>query len=97
MIIIAPIAAMLIQLAISRSREFAADRRGAFISRNPAGLANALLKLEKGVKSYPMQANQTTAHLFIVNPLRGEGLANLFKTHPPIKARVERLEKISIK
>ncbi len=96
MLIVAPIAAMLIQLAISRSREYAADRRGAYIAGTPAGLANALLKLEKGARAYPMQANHATAHIFIVNPLRGQGLAALFSTHPPVKARVERLEKIKI-
>jgi len=96
MLIVAPIAAMLIQLAISRSREYAADKRGAYIAGTPAGLSNALLKLEKGARVYPMQANQTTAHLFIVNPLRGRGIAALFSTHPPVKDRVERLERIRI-
>ncbi len=96
MLIVAPIAAMLIQLAISRSREYAADKRGAYIAGTPAGLSNALLKLEKGAKTYPMQANHTTAHLFIVNPLRGRGIAALFSTHPPVRDRVERLERIKI-
>lgn len=96
MLIVAPIAAMLIQLAISRSREYAADRRGAYIAGTPAGLANALLKLEKSTKAHPMQANHATAHLFIVNPLRGQGLAALFSTHPPVSVRVERLEKLKI-
>ena len=94
MLIVAPIAAMLIQLAISRSREYAADRRGAHIARTPSGLANALLKLERGAKAYPMNADHTTAHLFIVNPLRGQGLAALFSTHPPVQKRVERLKAI---
>ncbi|MEE8317872.1 MAG: zinc metalloprotease HtpX [Candidatus Omnitrophota bacterium] len=96
MLIVAPIAAMLIQLAISRSREYAADKRGAYIAGTPAGLSNALLKLEKGAKTYPMQANHTTAHLFIVNPLRGRGIAALFSTHPPVRDRVERLKRIKI-
>jgi len=92
MFILAPIAAMLIQLAISRSREYAADKRAAHIAGTPAGLAGALLKLEKGVKAYPMQANHTTAHIFIVNPLRGKGLVSLFSTHPPVQERVKRLQ-----
>lgn len=95
MLIVAPIAAMLIQLAISRSREYAADERGAHISKDPRFLASALLKLEKAKGVYPMRANHTTAHLFIVNPLKGGGLANLFSTHPPIEKRVERLEKMA--
>lgn len=96
MLIVAPIAAMLIQLAISRSREYAADARGAHIAKNPTGLRDALLKLEKGVKIYPMEANHATAHLFIVNPLRADTIAALFSTHPPIKERVKRLESMVI-
>ncbi|MFH1854647.1 MAG: zinc metalloprotease HtpX [Candidatus Omnitrophota bacterium] len=96
MLILAPIAAMLIQLAISRSREYAADKRGAYIAGTPNGLANALLKLEKGAKSFPMNANPTTAHIFIVNPLRGQGIAALFSTHPPIQKRVEILNNMKM-
>jgi heat shock protein HtpX len=96
MLIVAPIAAMLIQLAISRSREFAADKRGALIAGTPMGLSHALLKLEKGNKAYSMDANQTTAHLFIVNPLRPGAIAGLFSTHPPIKERIKRLENMTI-
>jgi heat shock protein HtpX len=96
MLIVAPIAAMLIQLAISRSREYAADKRGALIAGNPSGLSHALLKLEKGNKVYPMAANQATAHLFIVNPLSAGGFASLFSTHPPIRERVKRLESMTI-
>jgi heat shock protein HtpX len=96
MLIVAPIAAMLIQLAISRSREYAADKRGAQIAGTPAGLSRALLKLEKGNKIYPMDANQATAHLFIVNPLRASAIAALFSTHPPIGERVKRLENMKI-
>ena len=92
MIIIAPIAAMLIQMAISRSREYLADEGGAKISGNPRYLAGALKKLEQGVKSLPMDTNPATAHMFIVNPLRGGGISNLFSTHPPIEKRIERLE-----
>jgi len=95
MLIVAPIAAMLIQLAISRSREYAADKRGAYIAKSPMGLANALLKLERGSRVYPMQTNHTTAHLFIVNPLRGKGFQALFSTHPPVQKRVEILKNMS--
>lgn len=94
MIIIAPIAAMLIQMAISRSREYLADEGGAKISGNPRHLARALKKLEQGVKTLPMEANPATAHMFIVNPLRGSGIARLFSTHPPMEKRIERLEKM---
>ncbi|MFH1782864.1 MAG: zinc metalloprotease HtpX [Candidatus Omnitrophota bacterium] len=92
MIILAPIAALLIQLAISRSREYAADKRGAMIAHSSDGLASALLKLEKGAKAYPLHANDATRHLFIVNPFSGNMLANLFSTHPPIQERVKRLK-----
>lgn len=97
MLILAPIAAMLIQLAISRSREYAADKRGAYIAGTSHGLANALLKLEKGARAYPMNASPTTSHIFIVNPLRGEGITALFSTHPPIQKRVEILNNMEIK
>lgn len=94
MLIVAPIAAMLIQLAISRTREYVADRSGAKMAGTSHGLASALLKLEKGVKMLPMQGNEATAHLFIVNPLSAESIAALFSTHPPIKKRVELLERM---
>lgn len=91
-IIVAPIAAMLIQMAVSRSREYEADRIGAQICGRPLSLANALLKLERGVQAYPMDVSPATAHMYIVNPLpSGRRLMNLFSTHPPIEARVERL------
>src|SRR5216110_3063289 len=93
-IILAPIAAALIQMAISRSREYEADATGARICGNPLWLANALRKLDAGSKRIPMDANPATAHMFIVNPLRGGGLANLFSTHPPMEQRIERLEKM---
>ncbi|HEY7460693.1 MAG TPA: zinc metalloprotease HtpX [Gemmatimonadota bacterium] len=91
--ILAPIAAVLIQLAISRSREFEADAGGAELSGRPRALASALQKLEAYAKRVPMpEANPATTHLFIVNPLRGDGgLASLFKTHPPTEQRVARL------
>jgi heat shock protein HtpX len=92
MIILAPIAAMLIQLAVSRSREYEADATGAHITGNPYALASALEKLDAYSKRLPMPGSPTTAHLFIVQPLLGSGgFANLFSTHPPIAKRIERL------
>jgi len=95
MLIIAPIAAMLIQLAISRSREYGADEGGAKIAGNPLYLANALKKLYHASQRIPMEANPATSHMFIVNPLSGSGLVKLFSTHPPIEERIERLEKMA--
>ncbi|MGB3943087.1 MAG: zinc metalloprotease HtpX [Candidatus Manganitrophaceae bacterium] len=92
MIILAPIAAMLIQMAISRSREFEADAGGAQLCGNPLWLASALRKLEAGVHQIPMDANPATAHMFIVSPLTGGGVMKLFSTHPPMEERVARLE-----
>ena len=91
MSIIAPIAAMLIQMAISRSREYLADETGAQLAHNPESLARALEKLSLGVQRAPMNASPATAHMFIVNPLTGTSLMNLFSTHPPIEERVARL------
>jgi heat shock protein HtpX len=92
MLILAPIAASLIQLAISRSREYEADATGARETGNPYALARALQKLDDYSRRIPMQASSTTAHLFIVAPLLGNGgFANLFSTHPPIKERIRRL------
>ncbi len=95
MAIIAPIAAMLIQMAISRSREYSADAYGARICRKPLALASALKKLHMGVAAIPMDANSATAHMFIVSPLTGGGLMSLFSTHPPMEERVKRLEELS--
>lgn len=92
MIVVMPIAAAIIQMAISRSREYRADATGAAISGKPRGLANALTKLERAAQQIPADVAPAAAHLFIVNPLSAEGLANLFSTHPPIKERVKRLE-----
>lgn len=93
LMIFAPIAAMLVQMAISRSREYVADRRGAELCGNPRYLANALRKLEASNRKAPMpQVNEATAHMFIVNPLRAGGLMGLFSTHPPMEERVRRLE-----
>lgn len=89
--ILAPIAALLIQMAISRSREYAADKGGAQITGNPLELADALEKLQRAAVTRPMDANTNTAHLFIVNPLSGRTFATLFSTHPPIEERVRRL------
>jgi heat shock protein HtpX len=94
MIIIAPLAALLVQMAISRSREYGADSTGAEISKDPLALANALKKLHRGVERIPMEANPATAHMFIVNPLTGGGLMTLFSTHPPMDERIRRLEKM---
>lgn len=96
MMIVAPIAAMLVQMAISRTREFEADKGGAQIAGSSSGLANALLKLEKGSQLVPMtDAKPATAHMFIVNPLTGGGLMKLFSTHPPIAERVARLNEMA--
>jgi heat shock protein HtpX len=91
MAILAPFAAMLIQLAISRAREFQADASGAQLVGRPWGLAKALEKLDMASRMAPMDATPATAHLFIVNPLRSEGLLALFSTHPPIQERIARL------
>jgi heat shock protein HtpX len=91
MLILAPIAAMLIQLAVSRSREYQADETGAHFTGNPYALASALAKLDAYSKRLPLQATPSTAHLFIVQPFLGMNLGNLFSTHPPIAKRIERL------
>ncbi len=92
MMIVAPIAAMMVQMAISRSREYGADAGGARLAGSPMYLASALRKLHYAVKKVPMQANPATSHMFIVNPLSGGGLSKLFSTHPPMQERIERLE-----
>ncbi len=93
MAIVAPLAALLIQMAISRSREYDADKGGAEVSGNPLYLAGALRKLEMANRQIPMEgATPATAHMFIVNPLTGGGLMSLFSTHPPVEERIKRLE-----
>ena len=92
MIIVAPIAAMLVQMAISRSREYDADEGGAKISGDPMALANALRRLEAAKNEIPMKATPATAHMFIVNPLTGKSFMNMFSTHPPTEDRIARLE-----
>jgi len=97
LILLAPIAAMVIQFAVSRSREFAADAGGASICKKPLSLANALRKLEVAAERLPMEtAGQATAHLFIVNPLRGGGILKLFSTHPPTEERIARLQELAM-
>jgi len=92
MAILAPIAALLIQMAISRSREYAADDGGSEIAGNPRYLSNALRKLHWASQKIPLDANPATSHMFIVNPLSGGSIARLFSTHPPIEERIKRLE-----
>lgn len=91
MLIVAPIAAMLIQLAVSRSREYQADASGAHYTGNPYALASALRKLDAYSRRIPLVASPSTAHLFIIQPLLGVNVGNLFSTHPPIAKRIERL------
>ena len=94
LVLLAPLAATIIQLAISRQREYSADATGAEICGNPESLASALLRLEEGVKVAPMQVNQAAEPLYIVKPFSGKGFANLFSTHPPIDERVRRLRQM---
>jgi heat shock protein HtpX len=96
MAIIAPIAAMLIQMAVSRSREYLADESGAGICGKPLALADALRKLHTASQAIPMlEARPATAHMFIVNPLTGSGMMTLFSTHPPMEERIARLEALA--
>jgi len=92
MMIVGPIAAMLVQMAISRSREYGADAGGARIAGNPLHLSSALKKLDMASKRIPMDANPATSHMFIVSPLTGGGILKLFSTHPPMEERIARLE-----
>jgi heat shock protein HtpX len=97
-IILMPIAAVIVQMAVSRTREYQADRTGARTTHDPEALADALLKLERGAQMRPMQVNPAAAHMFIVNPLaglRGANFSNLFTTHPPIEDRVARLREMA--
>lgn len=95
MAILAPFAAMILQLAISRSREYEADRVGGEMCGRPLSLASALTKLERGVRAHPMDAQPATAHMFIVNPLRGGGISSLFSTHPSTADRVAKLQELA--
>lgn len=94
--IIAPLAALIVQLAISRSREYGADNTGAHIAKDNNGLMSALVKLDSASKRYRLEASPQTAHLFIVNPFSGDFIASLFSTHPPIKDRVAKLKAIKL-
>jgi heat shock protein HtpX len=94
MFLLAPLAASIIQLAISRQREYAADAGGAEICGNPESLASALLRLEQGAAQKPMQVNQASEPLYIVAPFKGKGIAGLFSTHPPVEERVKRLRQM---
>jgi heat shock protein HtpX len=94
LVLLAPIAATIIQLSISRQREYAADAGGAAISGNPESLASALLRLEEGAKAMPMQVNQAAEPLYIVKPFSAKGIGRLFSTHPPIEERVARLRQM---
>jgi heat shock protein HtpX len=96
MVILAPIAATIVQLAISRQREYAADATGARFAGSPLALADALERLEAGAKAMPMQVNAAAEPLYIVKPLRGGGVASLFSTHPPIEERVRRLRAMAV-
>ena len=96
MMIVGPIAAMIIQMAISRSREYVADEGGARLAGNPRYLSGALRKLYAASQKIPMDANPATSHMFIVNPLSGGGILKLFSTHPPIEERIARLESMSL-
>jgi heat shock protein HtpX len=97
MMIVGPIAAMLVRMAISRSREYGADEGGARVAGNPLSLANALRKLHAASQKIPMEANPATSHMFIVNPLSGGGLLRLFSTHPPIEERIAILEAMALR
>ena len=95
--VLAPLAALIVQLAISRSREYLADSEGGKLAGNPLYLSSALRKLTEGVKYHPMRnANPSTAHLFIVAPIAGKSLLNLFSTHPPMEERIRRLENLAV-
>jgi heat shock protein HtpX len=94
MVILAPLAATIIQMAVSRQREYSADATGAEFSGNPESLATALLRLEQGAEQIPMKVNQATECMYIVKPLSGKGIAGIFSTHPPIEERVKRLRQM---
>jgi len=95
MAVLAPIIALILQMAVSRSREFAADEEGARIAGTPRGLASALQKMDLAARRIPLPAGPATAHMFIVNPLRGGGLTDLFRTHPRTEERIERLRRMA--
>jgi len=90
-IILAPLAAMIIRMAISRTREYGADATGAQLAHNSEGLASALEKMDRYARQRPLQINEATSHMFIINPLSARGMSNLFSTHPPLEERIKRL------
>ncbi len=96
LIILAPLAATIVRMAISRGREFHADYTGAIISKNPSGLAHALEKIDHIARNHPMEGNAATAHMWIVNPFKGDALVNLFSTHPSIESRIARLKEVKV-
>jgi len=96
MAVLAPFAALLIQMAISRAREYQADATAAQVTKKPGALASALERLQQASQRLPLQANPATAHLFIVNPLSGRSFLSLFSTHPPIEERVARLRAMRV-
>jgi len=96
-LLLAPLAALLIQMSISRTREYDADATAARLSGNPRGLASALAKMENYARRRPLhEINQATAHMFIINPFSAKGLTALFSTHPPIEERIARLQRMQI-
>ena len=97
LVILAPLAATLVQLAISRTREFKADENGSLFSKKPLSLASALEKISKFVARNPMRGNAATAHLFIVNPFKADSFSKLFSTHPPVEERIKRLRELAKK
>jgi len=97
LIILAPLAATIVRLAISRTREYKADYNGGLISRKPLSLASALEKISKVGKKFPLKGNAATSHMFIVNPFKGSSFVNLFATHPPVEKRIRRLKELAKK
>jgi heat shock protein HtpX len=97
LVILAPLAATLVRLAISRGREFKADENGSIFSKKPLSLASALEKISSSIKRNPIRGNAATSHLFIVNPFKGDSLSNLFSTHPSVESRVARLKELAKK
>lgn len=96
LVLLAPIAAMLVQLAISRGREFAADKTGALISKKPLDLASALGKISSVAKQHPIKGNAATSHMFIINPFKSDAISGLFSTHPKVEVRIQRLKELEI-
>ncbi|MBU0899147.1 MAG: zinc metalloprotease HtpX [Nanoarchaeota archaeon] len=96
MIVFAPLAALLVRMAISRNREYEADKTSALLTKNPAGLASALRKIEAIAKNYPLRGSNATSHMWIANPFKRDSFGNLFASHPPMEKRIERLEEMNM-